>query len=151
MWSLTIQVKLSTLALSNSRTVNEYCAGTITGNPVSGNPPVIYGCIPLHNSTTSVTPNPANTNVGTKTTFHVKVVDSNSGPRVLPTGSVSWSDGGAGGTFNSSSCTLTPLTSISTCAIAYTPSIAGPVTITATYSGDGVHTTSSGTSALTVS
>ncbi len=136
----------------NSRTVNEYCAGTITGNPVSGNPPVIYGCKPLHNSITTVTPNPANANVGTKMTFHVKVVDSSSGPKVLPTGLVKWDDGGAGGTFSSGSCTLTPLTSISTFAIVYTsPSIAGTVTITASYAGDGNLNPSSGTSILTVS
>src|SRR2546426_550678 len=103
---------------------------------------------------TTVTPNPATATIGTGITLHAKILDSSLGTKSIPTGTVSWSDGGAGGSFNATSCTLAQYstsTSTSICAIAYTPPAnAGPVTITGTYSGDNTHSTSSGTSALTV-
>lgn len=68
---------------------------------------------------------------------------------------ITWSDGGAGGKFASGTCTLTAVsltTNQSKCSVVYTaPSLARTVTITAIYSGDGTHKTSSGTSALIVS
>src|SRR2546428_680601 len=98
--------------------------------------------------------NPATTSSGTPITFHAKVLDSSDGPKRIPTGTVSWSDGGAGGTFTSTSCTLAQFgtsTSTSICAVTYTPANTGSATITGTYSGDSSHQISSGTSALTVS
>ena len=103
----------------------------------------------LRTTTTTITPNPATTPISAPVTFHARVFDSNSGTKSIPTGTVSWADGGAGGSFGSPSCTLSQFgTSISTsiCTISYTPPTnAGPVSITGTYSGDSTHSTSSGT------
>jgi hypothetical protein len=102
-------------------------------------------------STTTVSPNPSFMALTSTKTFHITVTDTSSSP-TTPTGTVSWSDGGAGGKFSSASCTLvSSSSSASTCSIVYSsPSKTGPVTITATYSGDSKHAASSGTSALTV-
>src|SRR6267143_2108931 len=98
---------------------------------------------------TQVTPNPASTPIGKSITFKVTVADK-SVPPTPPTGTVSWSDGGAGGSFGSSTCTLGAVnTASSFCTVLYTPSTLGPVTITAAYPGDTYHTGSSGTSSLT--
>ncbi|OLC93913.1 MAG: hypothetical protein AUI92_01835 [Thaumarchaeota archaeon 13_1_40CM_3_38_6] len=110
--------------------------------------------ITLRATKTTILPNPATTSSGTPITFHAKVLDSSDGPKRIPTGTVSWSDGGAGGTFTSTSCTLAQFgtsTSTSICAVTYTPANTGSATITGTYSGDSSHQISSGTSALTVS
>ena len=82
---------------------------------------------------------------GTAITFSITVTDTSSSP-TSPTGSVSWSDGGAGGSFSSSACTL----STNSCTTSYTPSSNAPnsITITASYGGDTTHQTSSGTSGL---
>src|SRR2546428_474789 len=110
--------------------------------------------VSLRATKTTISTNPASTPIGTPIKFNAKIVDSGSGTKSIPTGTVSWSDGGTGGSFNAVSCALTQLgtsTSTSTCAIIYTPPAnTGPVTITGTYSGDSTHKTSSGTSALTV-
>ena len=105
----------------------------------------------LRTTTTTIIPNPANGTVGVAKNFKASVYDSNTGTKTAPTGTVSWGDNGAGGTFGSSTCTLATATpDISQCIISYTPLKTGPVTITATYQGDGTHGTSSGSSALTV-
>ena len=105
---------------------------------------------PLGATIVTCTAADAANNIGTAT-FNVIVVPQ------PPTGTISWSDGGAGGTFsNSGSCTLDS----SSCTITYTPSTTshvtvtplsvGPVTITAIYSGDSIYDTSSGNSILPV-
>ena len=108
--------------------------------------------VTLRTTTTTVTPNPSSVVIGNKIIFHAKVADTSSGTKSIPTGTVSWSDGGAGGIFNSSTCTLVSApASTSTCNITYTPPPnSGPVTINGTYSGDSSHRTSSGNSALIV-
>src|SRR5439155_734149 len=108
--------------------------------------------ITLGATKTSVTPNPATTAIGKPITFNAKVLDSGSGTQSVPSGTVSWSDGGAGGSFNATSCTLSQYsTSTSTCYIVYTPSTnPALVTINGTYSGDSTHKKSFGTSALNV-
>jgi len=110
--------------------------------------------ITLRATKTSVTPNPATTAIGKPITFNAKVLDSGSGTQSVPSGTVSWSDGGVGGGFNSTSCTLAPLNgsaNSSICNISYMPPAnAGKVTLTGSYSGDSTHSTSSGTSDLTV-
>jgi hypothetical protein len=86
-------------------------------------------------------------------TFTATVTDTSGAP-TTPTGTVTWSDGGKGGSFsNGSQCTLSAVgSSSSTCSTTYTPpSTNGPVQITATYPGDSTHAASSGSSALTVS
>jgi hypothetical protein len=102
-------------------------------------------------TTTSVTPNPATTTVGSPVTFEATVRDTSSSPS-SPTGDVTWSDGGAGGSFSPATCTLTTAgSSSSSCQTTYTPpSQAGSVSITAGYPGDSTHSTSSGASSLTV-
>ena len=108
--------------------------------------------ITLNSTSTGVTPNPATTTIGKAIAFHAKVVDSGLSAKTIPTGTVTWDDGGKGGLFNSTSCTLVGLSTSasSTCSISYTPSTSAPVTITGTYGGDSAHTTSFGTASLTV-
>ena len=108
--------------------------------------------VTLRTSTSTITPNPATVTAGKAITFSTKVNDPGTGTKTPPTGIVTWSDGGKGGKFNSTSCTLTIYsTSASTCSISYTPSIAGSVTINGTYGGkDGVHAGSFGLTSLTV-
>jgi len=100
----------------------------------------------LDSSNTTVIPNPSSTHIGQPITFKATVLWH------YATGTVSWDDGGAGGSFNSSTCTLATAQYIaSNCSVMYTPpSSAGPVTIKATYGGDSTHAGSSGTSTLTV-
>jgi Bacterial Ig-like domain (group 3) len=100
-------------------------------------------------TSTGVSPSTTTVNAGSVTTLTATVKDTDVGTVTVPTGTISWSDGGAGGTFSSGGvCTLT---SAVTCKLTYTaPSAAGPVTITASYSGDPTHSVSSGTSSLTV-
>ncbi len=102
----------------------------------------------LNTTTTAVTPNPSSVIIGNTITYTATVADTSVTP-TTPTGTVSWSDGAAGGSFsNSASCTLD---ASGACTIVYTPSsTSGSVTITATYGGDSTHAVSSGTSSLTV-
>jgi len=76
--------------------------------------------ISLNVTTSTVTPNPSTIELGVPITFHVKVVDT-SATKIIATGTVSWSDGGAGGVFSSSgSCTVATLsgsTSSAVCSI----------------------------------
>ncbi len=97
---------------------------------------------------TVVTPNPSTVTLGNTITYTATVSDTSPGTPSTPTGSVSWNDGGAGGSFSSSgTCTL----SAGSCQIVYRPSAIGSVTITAAYGGDPTpHLPSAGTSRLTV-
>src|SRR2546425_463369 len=114
----------------------------------------VANAIILDPTKTTLSPNPGAVAIGATITLHAKVIDSNSTTKTIPHGTVSWSDGGAGGSFNATSCQLSQYsTSISTsiCAIVYTPQAkTGIVTINGTYSGDSTHKISSGTSALNV-
>jgi hypothetical protein len=101
-------------------------------------------------TTTTVTPNPSTALTSSVNTFTAKVTDTSGSP-TTPTGTVSWSDGGAGGSFISPTCTLAGVGSSASCNVFYnTSSNAGSVTINATYGGDSSHFGSSGTSSLTV-
>ena len=105
-----------------------------------------------HTTASVVTPNPASVAPGNMITFTATVTDTSGSPST-PTGAVSWSDGGAGGSFGGpSSCTLSSAgPSSSTCSITYTaPSAPGLITISASYSGDSTHSASGGISSLTV-
>jgi hypothetical protein len=105
----------------------------------------------LHTTTTAVSPNPASVAAGSQMTFTATVTDMSASPS-SPSGTVSWSDGGAGGTFVSSTCTVsTASASSASCSATYnSPQVAATATITASYLGDSVHATSSGTSSLAV-
>ncbi len=68
-----------------------------------------------------------------------------------PTGSVSWTTGGAG-TFATSPCTLAGSGASATCSVTYSPTSVGSGShlITATYAGDANFTTSNGNQSVTV-
>ncbi|HYC11093.1 MAG TPA: G1 family glutamic endopeptidase [Nitrososphaerales archaeon] len=115
----------------------------------------ITGTAP-RSTTTAVAPGTTSETVGdfSPVTFTATVTDTGPGTPSAPTGNVAWSDGGKGGTFNSASCTLSPFTSgSSTCTVTYSlspSSLAGSVTIAASYSGDSSHGQSSGSGSITV-
>lgn len=104
---------------------------------------------PSTSDSTSVTisSNLSTANPGSSVTLTVTVSDTSSSP-TAPTGAVSWSDNNAGGAFNPSSCILAS----GSCTTSYTIATNSPSTvpITASYGGDSIHTTSSGTSTLTI-
>ncbi|MDE1863533.1 MAG: Ig-like domain repeat protein [Thaumarchaeota archaeon] len=95
----------------------------------------------------AVSPNSLTVNPGASGTLTITVTDTSATP-TTPTGTVQFSDSGAGGTFNPASCSL----SSATCAVSYAVSSNPPssVIITATYGGDPAHGSSAGTSTLTV-
>jgi hypothetical protein len=97
----------------------------------------------LSNTVTTVTPNPVTIPRGSQVQFTATLADTSSSPEPV-TGTVSWNDGNAGGTFNQVSCTL----SSNICFVSYTPSTSSTnqVTLTATYGGDGTHSSSFGIS-----
>src|SRR3989442_1026887 len=137
-----------------TRTGSITITGTYSGDsnnlPSSG---TISLTVKLRGSSTTILPNPASTALQAPITFHAKIVDTSSGTKSIPTGTVSWSDGGAGGNFSSNSCTLVQYstsTSTSVCGVSYTTPNGGPVTITGSYSGDSIHKASSGKLTLTV-
>ena len=89
------------------------------------------------------------TSVNLATTCVVTVSDTDVGTPVVPTGTVdTLSDGGAGGSFGSTSCVL----SSGACTFTYTPpaGTAGTtITISAMYEGDSIHQPSAGSTTLT--
>jgi len=100
----------------------------------------------LPNTSTIVSPNPAKANLGSSTQFTATVTTVNS--QTIPTGTVTWSDGDAGGSFNPTSCTL----SSGSCAVSYSPSAHTPnlVTVTATFAPNNDYSGSAGASGLTI-
>ena len=85
--------------------------------------------------------------VGNIISYTVTVTDTDSGASSTPTGIVTWSDNGAGGSFSTNAiCTL----SLGSCSIIYTPTAPGSESITASYGGDSVHAGGSGSAALSV-
>jgi hypothetical protein len=129
--------------VNNSGIVTKCGDGIISGT-ISGNSPV--DC-----TTTTVEPSPSSDSLNNNIVYTVTVTDKTSFPST-PTETVSWDDGGAGGTFSDSgSCALSGSGGSATCTITYTASSSvASVTITASYGGDAVHSTSSGTSVLDV-
>ena len=101
----------------------------------------------LSSSLVTVSPNPATYVAGTAVTFTATVTDP-ADSQSIPTGTMIWSDGTAGGSFNSSTCDL----SSGTCIVTYTPSSNAPnsIDITTSYSGDTNHAANSGTTTLTI-
>ena len=112
----------------------------------------VLNCGPTIDPTsTAVVPSQASVMTGQKTDYTATVTDTASSP-TAPTGTVTWSDGGAGGSFSAGTCTLgSPSGASSSCQVSYTaPSAAASVTVTASYSGDSGHSSSSGSASLTV-
>ncbi|GEM_PF-6074732 len=122
---------------------------------VNSNVPAINaGC--LQTTTTTITPNPATAGVGKDINLVAKVAPTSANAKT-PIGLITWTDGGAGGTFTNplsgdNTCELS--FSTSSCGIPYTVSktkIGGDkITITASYSGDTGNEPSHGTTTLTV-
>ena len=110
----------------------------------------------LRSTTTAVAPGTTSETVGNTSpvAYTATVTDTGTGTPSAPTGTVTWSDGGKGGTFGSTSCTISASTSSSSkCGATYTPASSTPVgsiTIAASYSGDGSHSTSSGSASISV-
>jgi large repetitive protein len=77
---------------------------------------------------------------GVQATCTATVTDTDAGNPITPTGTIDLSVGTGSGTFNTSSCTLD---NAGACSVLYTPSVAGPRTMTADYLGDTDHVTSS--------
>jgi hypothetical protein len=105
------------------------------------------------NAATTTTVAPSQSSVGEKAVIaYEATVENTASSPAIPTGTVTWSDGGAGGSFSPSSCTLTSSGSAeASCQSSYTaPGKAGSVTVTASYSGDGSHASSKGTAAVSV-
>ncbi|WP_133121021.1 beta strand repeat-containing protein, partial [Candidatus Nitrosotalea bavarica] len=128
---------------SNGSLVSQAMA---SGNTTStGNNATTNNTPTIDNTSLTVTSNPNTISAGGQVILTATVTDTSSSP-TTPTGTVTWNAGNAGGTFSSSSCTL----SSSTCNVTYTTSATSPsnVVITASYSGDTTHQTSSGTSSL---
>ena len=105
--------------------------------------------VTLRSTSTSVSPDPSSVIIGNTITYTATVTDTDaSGTASTPTGTVGWNDGGAGGSFGSSSCQLGQSGS---CTVTYTPPrTLTSITIYATYGGDAIHGASSGTSSLIV-
>src|SRR5437660_833360 len=124
-------------------------------NPWDTLPPYFMtevGALGAHSTTTVVSPNPASATAATPITFAATVTDTSPSSPSSPSGTVSWTDNGAGGSFLPGTCTLSSSSSSqSQCTVTYVaPLTPGSITIAASYSGDSTHRSSSGTSSLTV-
>ncbi len=98
----------------------------------------------IDNTVTGVTGSPSPIFPGIATTLVATVSDTTT-PSNTPTGTVSWNSGTAGGSFGP--CVYTTISNNLICTVSYTASASG--TISATYNGDTIHASSSGT--ITVS
>jgi len=105
-------------------------------------------------TSTAISPNSALLTNGQPTNFTATVTDTSGASKSSPSGTVIWSDGGVGGKFKETTCTLSPVTNASgSCSVEYQPppgkTVALTVTITASYSGDTVDAPGSGTATVT--
>lgn len=106
---------------------------------------------PLHVTATVVgcSANPITADASTLCT--ARVSDNYAGPKLPPTGTVSFTSGGAGSFSASGSCRLTPAgPGQATCAVSYTSLATGADTITAAYGGDGAQAPSTASTPVTV-
>jgi hypothetical protein len=85
---------------------------------------------------------PAERTAGTATTCTATVIDSDSGRKGRPRGTVSFATDGDGA-FGATACTL-PASGDNACQVTYTPSAAGTHRVTAAYAGDEAHVASTG-------
>jgi hypothetical protein len=105
-------------------------------------------------TSTSVACSPATVAVGRPSTCTATVTDTATSGQTTPTGTVTVGSGGPG-SFTGSPCTLAQTSpGVASCQVTYTPGASGTPTradtITATYSGDPTHKSSSGTTTVTV-
>ncbi len=104
----------------------------------------------LHTTTTILTCTSSSVLVNTATTCSATVTDNGSSP-TMPSGTVDFSSDSSS-SFTGSPCTLSDSGASASCPVSYTPTSlgSGTHTITARYSGDPTHSTSSGAFRLTV-
>ena len=101
------------------------------------------------NTSTSVSCLPASVSAGQKTLCVTTVTDTSPGMFITPTGAVGLSQTGVTGAFTT--CTLTGTTVSAMCSSTFTASTIGTAAVTASYPGDSPHSSSSGTTRITVS
>ncbi len=126
---------------------------SITPNNGTGATASVSGTTPAARTTqASVSCSPLSVAIGVASTCTATVMDNNSGQKTTPTGDAAWSIVPAGGSFDSSTCTLTTVNSNSaSCSVHFTPtSPSGARTVTATYAAHGDHSGSSGAATLNV-
>src|SRR6266568_3332724 len=102
-------------------------------------------------SSTSVSCSPSALRPKHSTTCQASVTDTSPGTPITPTGFVSWSSSGTG-TFSPASCIISGNGSTATCTVTYTPTSgkASIQQITATYTGDTDHLSSSGSTTIAI-
>src|SRR5207247_2225629 len=108
----------------------------------------------MHETSTAVSCTPASVPVGSPSSCTATVTDSTPTSASAPSGTVSFTEDLASSAF--ASCTLDGATTNSltgavstSCTVSYTPTPVNPHTITASYSGDASHLSSSGTFVVT--
>ena len=107
-----------------------------------------------HYTSTAVDCSPGTVAVGQATSCTVTVQDNTFSSPTTPAGVVTFTSDTSGGSFSSSSCTLSPasISGQAACSFSYTPGEAGSgtQTLTASYGGDGIHAGSSGQAVIAV-
>jgi hypothetical protein len=105
-------------------------------------------------TSTVVSCSPGTVAIGQVASCTATVTDTAASGATTPTGTVTFTSDGSGGSFSSNSCALSPANSggQASCSVSYTPGQAGSgtETITGTYGGDSAHTASSGQDTITV-
>jgi PKD repeat protein len=144
----------STTCILSSGSCSVKFTPTVTGNAlVTGT----YGGDSSHSGSTSlavnITANPRTTSivvacsgpvvVNQASSCTATVSDTSFGATIIPSGSVSFTETGAAGSFNSTACTLVS----GSCSVTFTATAKGTATITSAYSGDSAHNTSASTGA----
>jgi YVTN family beta-propeller protein len=123
------------------------------GHHLAGSGQVTLYVTPRYTST-DLTCSPGTVAVGQATSCTATVTDRTYPGPTTPTGVVTFVTDTSGGSFSSSSCTLSPASTAAqaACSFSYTPGEAGSgtQTVTASYGGDGIHAASSGQAAIAV-
>ena len=140
----------STATASNAQTaVGSYTFSSYTNNGATMNSAqtITLGYNPTPSVTVSFSVNPVNVGLATTVTATVTWAGG-----VTPTGTVAFS-GGTGSYSPSNQATLSGSGGTATCSVTFTPSSSAgsPVTMSASYGGDGNYAANSGTGSLTVS
>lgn len=121
-----------------STSINQYVNAQFATNSV----------LSLDSTYVDLSINPTSINPGRDATVTATVSDTTISVNT-PSGTVTFSDDNAGGTFDATSCTTSDRMLV--CTVTYTsPNTDGTVTITGTYSGDLTHNASSNTASLSV-
>jgi hypothetical protein len=108
---------------------------------------------PVDPTSTVVTCSPGTVALGQDASCTATVTDTAAAGATTPTGTVTFTSDTSGGSFSSTSCTLSQASrGQASCTVSYTPAQAGAgsETITGTYEGDSRHIASSGQDPLTV-